>query len=338
MRAMSLRFLALCLLAACGPDKPANTGGGDPTSSLASSEPTPKTAPLPPSKEVDDGVKAFEAGDYPKAQASFEAAIKKNPGNYEAHYNLAMVHVKENRAAEAEKSLREALKLKSDLETASVALSAILIDSERYDEAIKVARDGLSKHPKNGDLHQDLGLALAKKGDQDGSLKAMEMAAKLKPDDPETHILFAQILNAWKVKGAAAHLDHARGLAKSDVKLLATIGNEFRLAGEFQECVKTYDRAIAAKDGGEVRTGRAICKIGLKDEAGALADLKEAVKVEPKFAPGHYHLGNRLASEKKFKEAAAEYEACLANSPSPELAGQAKDKLAKVKELMGAKK
>ncbi len=50
--------------------------------------------------------------------------------------------------------------------------------------------------------------------------------------------------------------------------MIASIGHEYRMAGEFESCVKAFDQAIAIKDGGEVRTERALCKHGLKDDKG----------------------------------------------------------------------
>ena len=102
--------------------------------------------------------------------------------------------------------------------------------------------------------------------------------------------------------------------------MIASIGHEYRMAGEFDSCVKTFDHAVAMKDGGEVRTERALCKLGLKDDKGTLADLQAAVDKEPTYAPAHYYLGGRLAMSKHFKEAAAEYGKYLELAPDGSLA------------------
>ncbi len=134
------------------------------------------------------------------------------------------------------------------------------------------------------------------------------------------HLTFAHWLNVWKVRGAAPHLDAARDLVKDDYGMTVSIGYEYRLAGEFDSCVKTFDHAVALKDGGEVRTGRALCRLGLKDEKGALADLQAAVAKEPGYAPAHYYLGGRLAMSKRFKDAAGEYAKYLELAPNGSLA------------------
>jgi tetratricopeptide (TPR) repeat protein len=99
------------------------------------------------------------------------------------------------------------------------------------------------------------------------------------------------------------------------------------MAGEFDTCAKTFDRAVGIKDGGEVRTERALCKLGLKDEKGTLDDLQAAVAKEPTYAPAHYYLGGRLAMTKHFKEAAAEYGKYLSLEPNGSLARPATERL-----------
>jgi Tfp pilus assembly protein PilF len=152
------------------------------------------------------------------------------------------------------------------------------------------------------------------------------------------HLTFAHWLNTWKVRGAAPHLDAALPLAKDDYGMIASIGHEYRMAGEFDSCVKTFDHAVAMKDGGEVRTERALCRLGLKDDKGTVMDLQAAVDKEPTYAPAHYYLGGRLAMSKRFKDAAAEYGKYLQLAPNGSLAKPAADRMKAAEDAMGKKK
>jgi tetratricopeptide (TPR) repeat protein len=279
------------------------------------------------------GIKAYDAGSYADARKSFEAAAKKNPKDTQAFYNLGLACEKLGDKPAAEAAYKSALALRPDLEAASTALSSVEIDAGRIDDALAVARDGLSKHPGSAALHENLGVALATRGDQDNATAEFQAAVKAAPADPLLHLTFAHWLNAWKVRGAAAHLDAALDGAKDDVGLLAAIGLEYRMAGEFPSCIKTFDRAVALKDGGEVRTERALCKMGQKDEKGAFDDLQAAVAKESSYAPGHYYLGGRLAKLKRFKEAAAEYAKYLELAPSGSLSKEANARLKAAQDL-----
>jgi tetratricopeptide (TPR) repeat protein len=326
----------VALSAACG-------GSTPPPETAADTLPSP-TAPAPgdtaslpsgpepaPSAELLAGIKAFDAGNFAEARKSFEAASKKDQSNYEAFFDLGQACEKLGDKPAAEAAYKAALAVKPDLDTAAAQLCALYIDAGRMDDALAVGRAGLAKHPGSAALHENLGVALASRGDQDPALQELEAAIKLAPAEPMYHLAAAHWLNAWHVRGAGPHLDAIRDAVK-DYALLASVGFEYRMAGDFDGCIKTFDRAIAMKDGGEVRTERALCRLGAKDEKGTLDDLQAAIKAEPTYAPAHYYLGGRLASAKRYQDAVAEYAKYLELAPSGSLAKNASDRLKLAKE------
>ncbi len=322
--------LAIVLLACGGSAPPAQTGGAGapPTGSLDNPAPQGTAAEPPPaSPDVSAGIRAFDAGNYADARKSFEAAAKKNPNDYEALFNLGQTCEKLGDPPGAETAYKAALVAKPDLDNAAANLSALYLDAGRNDEALGVARIGLAKHAGSAPLHENMGLALAAKGDQDNAMKEFTQALQLTPNDAMFHLTFAHWLNAWKVRGAAPHLDAARDLVKDDYPMTISIGHEYRMAAEFDSCVKTFDHAVSMKDGGEARTERALCRLGLKDDKGTLADLQAAVSTEPTYANAHYYLAGRLAMTNHFKEAAAEYAKYLQLAPNGSLAKPAADRM-----------
>jgi Tfp pilus assembly protein PilF len=313
------------MVAACGGSAPPpQTAGGD-TSSLPDTTPPPP--PPAPSAEVTAGLKAFDAGNYAEARTDFEAATKKNPNDYGAFVDLGQVCEKLGDVPSAEAAYKGALAAQPDLEPAAAELATLYSTDGHPDDGMALAKSALSKHPGSGPLHAALAIALATRGDQDPAIQEFDQAIKLNPNDPMLQYTLASYLNQWHVRGAAPHLDTALGLVKDDYAMIVSIGHEYRMAGEFGGCKQALDRAIGMKDGGEARTERALCKLGMKDEAGALADLQGAVSAESSYAPAHYYLAGRLASGKKYKEAAAEYQKYLDLAPNGSLAKQATERL-----------
>jgi len=322
-------------LAACGASSPPAQSATATTVAVDASTAGETTSSEPaPSPEFLAGIKAFDGGDFAQARTSFEAAAKKDRGNYEALYNLGLACEKLEDKAAAERAYKAALEVKPDLETAAADLCALLIDEGRTEEAIAVARAGLAKHPGSGVLRENLGVALAARGQQDQALRELEEAARIAPDQAMFHLTLAHWLNAWHAPGGAAHLETVLGLAKDDYAMIASVGYEYRMGGEYDACVKTFDRAIAIKDGGEVRTERALCRLGLKDDRGTLDDLMAAVASDPTYPQAHYYLAGRLALAKRLKEAAAEYTKYLDLAPAGSLAKPARERLNAVKEAM----
>jgi len=333
---------ACVALGACGgPAQPADK----PDPSLAPSGPTATAAPTKPggtdgpvaastSDDVTKGTAAVKAGDWTGARAAFEAAIKKNPKQADAHYYLGLVMDKVGDKPAAEKNYKTALDLQPDLPEAAENLTAIYVEGQKYDEAIAVAKKALAKNPKNAGMQLNLAFALSGKGDVDGASKAFEDAVKLAPNDAQFYLAYAQHLGAAKkTDDALAKLKQAQRVAGDDPALLGTIGYEFKTLRAVPECIAAFDKAIAAKDNADFRTNRAQCKYVAKDKPGAMADLQAAIAKEPGFAPAHYWLGSWLHEDGKFPEAAAEYDAYLKAAPKGPMAkaAEAKSKLAKEK-------
>src|SRR4029079_11097699 len=128
----------------------------------ASSTPsaTPGGAPAPSegpvasstSDDVTKGTAAIKAGDWNGARAAFEGAIKKNPKQADAHYYLGVVMEKTGDKAAAEKGYRTALELQPDLQEAAENLTAIYIETQKFDEAVVLAKKALARNAKNAEM------------------------------------------------------------------------------------------------------------------------------------------------------------------------------------------
>ncbi len=336
---------AALILACGGSKKEPQTAAGAPagtapatSSTTAPDMPSTGEGPTNVSDNVTKGMKALDAGDLVAAKAYFDAALRKNSKDVDALYYLGYTAEKSGDKAAATKAYKEALKLRPDYEGAAVNLSGIQDEAQQYDDAAAVAQAALSKHPDNASLHLNLGIALAGKGDQAGATKEFDQGVSLAQSDPMYHLVYGHWLGVWKQGDAAlAQLRAARPLAGDNVGVLAAIGHELHLIKAFADCVPTFDKAINIKDAAELRTERAACKIGAKDEAGALADLQAAVQSEPGYAPAHYYLGGELARGGKFKEAIGEYQAFLKLEPTGPLAKAANEKIRLAKQKMGGK-
>lgn len=339
LRCLSAFTLALALAACGGGSKPAESAAQESAGSTpkASSAATPGGADGPAAgsnEDVSKGTAAIKAGDWNAARASFESAIKKNPKQADAHYYLGLVMDKTGDRPSAEKHYRDALNLQPDLQEAAENLTAIYVETQKYDDAIAVAKGVLSRNAKNADMQLNLASALSGKGDVDGASKAFDEALKLSPNDARFYLAYAHHLSAAKKNDEAiAKLKQAQRVAGDDAAMLGTIGFELRTARAVPECIAAFDRAIAIKDNADFRTNRALCKYAAKDKAGAMTDLQTATQKEPTFAPAHYWLGSWLHEDGKFAEASAEYDAYLKAAPTGPMAkaAEAKAKLAKDK-------
>ena len=339
-------MLLVVSLGACGPDKPANTGGGEASDAAAPSAtvtPTAKataTATSAPASSEDTakGMRLLEGSDLPGARAAFEAALKKNPKDADATYYLAVTLERSGDKAGAEKGYKDALKLKPDLDEAVTNLAAMYVDAARWDEAIALLRPASIRKPADVGLRTNLALALAGKGDVAGATLEFDAAVKAAPNDAMLLFTYGHWLGANKqTEAAIVKLKAARTAAGDQTDLLAAIGHELLLLRSVADCIQTFDKVIATRDGAAARTERALCKIASKDDAGAIADLEAATKKEPGYALAHYWLGMRYGVAKKWPDTIRELEAYLKLEPQGPKAKSAQDAIAAAKKASGVK-
>jgi tetratricopeptide (TPR) repeat protein len=307
-----------------GPTTPATGATGTPAASGGTDGPAATST----SDDVTKGTALVKAGDWNGARASFEAAIKKNPKQADAYYYLGLVMDKTGDRGAAEKNYKTALDLQPDLQEAAENLTAIYIETQKFDDAIVLAKKALARNAKNAEMQLNLAIALSGKGDVDNATKAFDGAVKLAPNDPRFYLAYAQHLSAAK-KGddAVGKLKEALRVAGDDPVMLGTIGGELRTARDVPDCIAAFDKAISLKDNADFRTNRAMCKLGAKDKAGAVSDLQAATAKDATFAPAHYWLGSILHDDGKFPEAIAEYDAYLKAAPKGPMAKKAEEKL-----------
>jgi Flp pilus assembly protein TadD len=91
-----------------------------------------------------------EAGKSPLE--SFEEMAAKAPENVVVRYSLGREYLKAKRYAEAERELREALRLKPDYSAAYRELGKSLTGLERFDEAREIYTRGAEVACEKGDL------------------------------------------------------------------------------------------------------------------------------------------------------------------------------------------
>jgi Tfp pilus assembly protein PilF len=326
---VSMGVACLALASACGgAQSPAQKDDVPPP--LDSPAPGSAAPPSSGNHDYDQGVAALASGDVAGARAADSRILGRDPKSGEGHVLLGLIDEKTGDKAGAEQAYRDAIAARPDMEAAYVDLSALLIDAQRGSDALGVARAGLAKVPSSAGLHANVATVLAGNGDQAGASSEFDAAVKAAPDDASLLMTYAHWLGTWKQRDAAlAKLRAARPLAK-DPGVLAAVAEEMKAIGAFADCIPTLDQAIQIKDAPELRTYRAVCKLGAKDADGAKADLQAAIAAQ--YAPAHFYLARVLEGAGDWKGAVQEYETFLQLEPNVPASKVARERLQKAKE------
>ena len=136
--------------------------------------------------------------------------VQKNPGDFEAHYNLgAMLQAKEKlEAAVAE--YESAVRLRPQDAVANNALGAALVGAGQAERAIEYLRTALKTRPDYFDAHYNLALALAGQNDFEGAAEQFRLALQLQPQDANVEAnLGAALAELGRFAEARSHLERA---------------------------------------------------------------------------------------------------------------------------------
>jgi tetratricopeptide (TPR) repeat protein len=145
-----------------------------------------KAAPLG-AEEFQQGVAAFNKGDFQAAANAFQKAIQKAPTIPDLYVNLALAYFRLDRTAEAATQLEKAASLASDDPKIQYQLGSAYVDMQNYDQAIAAFEKGLATNP---DLATDplaleatstLGAVYFAQGDNEKAEALFQKALAAKP-------------------------------------------------------------------------------------------------------------------------------------------------------------
>ena len=218
---------------------------------------------------------------------------------------------------EAIAEYRAAIRLKPDYSEAHNNLGEALADKGQADEAIAEYRAAVKLGPGNAEAHFNLGNALDGKGQADEAIAEYRAAIRLKPDFSEAHNNLGEAL-AGKGQVDEAITEHraAVKLRPGNAEAHNNLGLALAGKGQVDEAIAEYRAAIRLKpDFSEAHNnlGNALDGKGQVDEA--IAEYRAAVKLGPGNAEAHNDLGLALDGKGQVDEAIAEYRAAIRLKP-----------------------
>jgi tetratricopeptide (TPR) repeat protein len=176
------------------------------------------------------------------------------------------------------------------------------------DAAIAKFNEAIGIMPTCYDCFYNVGYAYAQKKEYDKAEEAFKKAIEQKPDYVEAYNGLATIYNAQK------KFDQAQEASQKAATLAAAGG---AASGGAAGVDALYNQGVIAWNAGKAEDAKKA--------------FEEALKVDPKHANSHYQLGMCYINMGKMPEAAAAFEAYLANAPDGQYAAQVKAMLPQLK-------
>ena len=136
--------------------------------------------------------------------------IEKNPGDFEAHYNLAAMLQAKGELEAAIGEYETAVRLRPEDATANNALGAALLGSGHLEQGVGYLHAALKARPDYFDAHYNLGFALSQQNDFEGAAQQFRLALQLQPQDASAEAnLGATLAQLGRFPEARSHLERA---------------------------------------------------------------------------------------------------------------------------------
>lgn len=277
---------------------------------------------------ISDGETMVEHGEYEKAKALFQRIVDQSPDNPKAHYYLALTTVKTGDLEGAVSHYEKAIALDSKLMDAHINLGLLLMETGNLDRAEKELKIYLDASPDAADAHFNYGLVQERRGQIDKAKSHYEQAAKIDPEDPSPLFGLGDLAREQGDKQEAIKLyEQARALDGEIPELVYIEGTTLLEMNQTERACSLFKGLLEMASPNLLivnEAGKAIAKV---DNECAVTLYKGALALDDGFATAHFYLGNALARDKQFKEAAFHFEKFIDLAPDDPAAKDAQKRL-----------
>lgn len=235
-------------------------------------------------KELFDRAAAFaQAGQLDDALKAYNAILRKEPGNDEARYRVAVVELMRGRFSAGAKMLRVCLRKQPDNPDILFSLGRACLALGGHDEAVDHLTKAVDNAPIRADIRSALGDAFFLSGATEEALKVYQAASILAPTDAR---LKANMANAFSRLGdhaqALAVIQEALELAPNRSDLSLVLANTLRAAGDLDAALTTIEALLVqAPDNIETIAYKAELLDRMGDSATAAALLAPLLDTNP---------------------------------------------------------
>lgn len=248
-----------------------------------------------------------DRGDLDRALGEYGLAIEIDPEYPRSYLNMGALLAEAGRLEEAAGAFERAVEVDPDYVAARVNLAMVHIQRGSIEDALGELRVAVAQDPGSAMAHTQIGVALYKAGRADEALSAFADAERLDAEGTERAEI--EFYKALIERPAAAPVPEevSRAIVRADS--LIQVGR----AAEAVEVLR--EAASRAPESGVPLQQLALLErsLGLLDEA--VADLREALRVQPGIRHGHFMLGVFLNESGQHEAAILEYQAELRVDP-----------------------
>lgn len=243
--------------------------------------------------DLERGRLALEQNHPAEAVPLLQQAVAAAPGDYAAHFQLALALSLASRDADALREYRKTLELKPHLYQADLNAAILLVRSRDFQAALPLAQDAQQQKPHEFRPNYYLGEALLGAGQAAAAAEAFHAALAADPRSAVAELGLGRALaQSNRLPEAAPHFEKAAALQPEYRDAPLELAAEYERAHLAAPAIAIYQR-FPQNAAAQERLGRLL--IESRDFAAAIPRLEQAVAAAPTAA-------NRLALAAAYRE------------------------------------
>ena len=235
----------------------------------------------------------------------------------ELYYGLADSLDKRGQVEPAIEAYSRAVTLRGDYVEAHHNLGLLLVRQQRHTEAINHYKQALKADPQNAGLHEDIGVALSEQGKTDEAIGQYHSAVEI---DPNKATVYDHLGTAYvglnQLPTALQYYSRAVELDPKDPVSRNNLANVLAMTGQAEKAVGHYEMVLRIQPGDPEtlsNLANALASLGRFDQA--IERYKEALQAAPHEAGIYCNLGVCLRQQGREAEAIAAFRQALAIDP-----------------------
>ena len=247
---------------------------------------------------------------YPEAIAVYKQIVEDDASDERARSFLAQAYFRQGKVDEAIQELEHLRNISANPAKVELAICRILLDAGRRLDAITRLNAILKKDPQSDGARALLIMAYYQQGDLATAKKLLRQVRPASPAYEESVIMLARIMQEEKDFPGAEKILRQAMADKENRRLNFYVALAMLYAGQdkFDKAHGVFAQAIADFPGNvETYYEYALFFHKLGDEAGAMRQMQEVLKREPKHARALNYIGYTWAEEGRNLEKAKSY-------------------------------
>ncbi len=214
-----------------------------------------------------------------------------------------------------------------------------LLKAKRYDEAITQYKAAIARADKPVfTAYLNLGSVYYEKGDYNSAIEAFRKATEIRPNDYRGHYNLAEALYASEnYQGSEAAYRKVIALKSKGItgaQAYHFLGLSLYKQGRIDDAIAQYRIAIDLFGGkyAEAHYNLGTALLERKDYPGAEHEFRTTIEQDSTFSEAHFNLGVTLEHQRRFWEAAEQFEKYLSLTPDNNDAQRLRARIEKLKQ------